>query len=537
MHTYSSLSMLTLGLICLLNVQGHAQQFIRRQLPSPLQTPWEITYGPDSMLWITEEGGKVSRMDPVSGQKSLIYEAPDYFGGDQTETARCGRVIGAHTYGLALHPDFVDSPFVYFMYSYNQGTDNTPSTRFKIVKLSWDAANEVIIQAIDLIPNLPNGYDHWGGRMIATKEGVQTYLYFSIGDLGSTDESCYQSPSENPNLQTQDPTTLNGKIHRVYLDGTIPLDNPIPGNSFFTRGHRNPQGLAYNPVQGIVYDIEHGHRTDDEINVLHKGMNYGWRDVSGFHDGNYPEEIAYVADYQPDTTIPNDSLVEPLYAWGTTNQPNGGFLSWPTVAPSDGIYYGSETIPSWTNSLLVVTLKDGNQTDMEVFQFNLTPDGKSLIPSTLEQPNPRTYFGEDQQINGRLRDIAVSPDGSQIFLITNNWGVDDFVIVYSYIPDSTTTGIFSTPGAQFKPCYPNPFFQQTTISYTLSRPTHTQAYITDLQGKRVHSLYHGLQSSGMHTLTWNGENTQGMSLGNGVYMLHIYLAGQPAYTQRIMLGR
>ena len=67
----------------------------------------------------------------------------------------------------------------------------------------------------------------------------------------------------------------NGEIHRFNIDGSIPFDNPFPGNSFYTGGHRKPQGPIYNTQQDILYDVEHGDRTDDEINILMPGMNYG----------------------------------------------------------------------------------------------------------------------------------------------------------------------------------------------------------------------------------------------------------------------
>ena len=173
---------------------------------------------------------------------------------------------------------------------------------------------------------MANGYDHFGGQLIAVNQGGKDYLYYSTGDTGSDNEDCYDAPSRNPNRTTQDPYTKVGKIHRIYTDGSIPEDNPIPGNTFFTRGHRNPQGLAYNPTANLVYAAEHGHKTDDEINVLEAGMNYGWRNVKGYHDGNYPDELAYVENYQPHPDIPNDALKEPLYSWGTEGDTSGGFL-------------------------------------------------------------------------------------------------------------------------------------------------------------------------------------------------------------------
>jgi aldose sugar dehydrogenase len=419
----------------------NSQTFTRSVLATKLNFPWEITYGPDGFLWVSEAEGTISRVDPNTGDRTIVYQADDYFGGDPSESAPCGRVIGGNTYGLALHPDFLNNPLVYLYYSYNAGTVDTPHTLFKIVELTWDPQNETIDSSKDIVTGLPNGYDHWGGRMIAITQNGKDYLYFSVGDLGAEDLSCYDSPEDNPNNYTQDPNTKNGKIHRVYLDGTIPDDNPIPGNSFFTRGHRNPQGLVYNPDKDILYDIEHGAETDDEINVLHAGYNYGWQNVRGYaYDNNYPGELDYANNYVHNSLVPNDSLMDPMYSWGAESQPpeNSSFLQWPTVAPSDGIYYNSDGIPEWKNSILVVTLKDGVTTDEVVYQVKLNPDGLSLAPSTDEDPNPKPYFADDERQNGRLRDIAISPDGKKLFLINNNWTPnDDEIVEYTYVQSFT----------------------------------------------------------------------------------------------------
>lgn len=439
-----------------------AQVFIRSELPTPLTTPWEITYGPDNFLWITESGGKVVRVDPNSGSKTVVYTAPDYSASSPLEQSTlCFKpMLASGTLGLALHPDFLDSAtsYIYYVYSYNSGTPAAPATKFKIKRLKWDAFSGTVVNDTDIVTLLPTGYDHIGGRLMAIRQHGTPYLYLSIGDNGISDDTspaCYAPQSTNPNNYAQDPTTKNGKIHRFNIDGTIPSDNPIPGNSFYTRGHRNPQGLIYNPNLDIVYDIEHGDRSDDEINILHKGMNYGWKRVRGYHnDDNYPGEAAFIASYVPHPDIANDALIEPFYSFCATPQDTAtDYLDWCTVAPSDGIYYGSNGIPAWSNSLLIVTLKDGLTADMQMFQFKLQDNG-ALVPSTPEKPNPQKYFAADQALNGRLRDIAISPDGKKIFLVNNYGGMADKITVYQY--DSVASGIQNTKIDESAWLYPNP---------------------------------------------------------------------------------
>ncbi|MGV3610568.1 MAG: PQQ-dependent sugar dehydrogenase [Fluviicola sp.] len=431
-----------LFLFFLLNsLSGNGQTFVRSELPTSVSTPWEMLYGPDSMLWVTESNGRVSRIDPETGTKSLVYTANDYFGGSPLETSvLCPNLgIGAGTFGLALHPDFKTpgSSFIYFMYAYNSGTSGSPATKFKIRRLEWNQNTQQVVGYQDIVSGISTGYDHLGGRLLAIKRNNIPYLFVSIGDHGASETNspqCYNPQSDNPNNFAQDPGTDNGKIHRYHMDGSIPADNPIPGNSFYTRGHRNPQGLVYNPNLDMLYDLEHGDRTDDEINILEKGMNYGWKDVRGYHsDNNFPGEAAYVSNYVPHPQIVNDHLVEPIYSFCAEPLPasNTG-TSWCTVAPSDGIYYKSNSIPQWTNSMLLVTLKKGDNTRMELYQVKLNAQG---TVESSDTENPKRYFGEDQLLNGRLRDVAISPDGKKIYLCNNggaNSGTDK-ITVYTYI--------------------------------------------------------------------------------------------------------
>jgi|GEM_PF-745117 len=499
---------------------ANAQSFTRSVLPVNLNSPWELFYGPDNYLWVSEERGVISRVHPETGTKQTIYEAPDFYDGESIGGSPvCDTGIESHTFGLALHPDFMipDSAFVYLFYTSNQGTMETPETKFKIRRLLWDAGSESIIEGNDIVTDLPNGLEHWGGRMLAVKQNGKNYLYFSYGDLADNDPGCYDESFPNPILQTQNVNTVNGKIHRVYMDGSIPEDNPISGNSFFTRGHRNPQGLAYNPNVGLVYNIEHGHTTDDEVNVLYAGMNYGWANVHGYHDGNIDGETDFVNSYTAHPQIADDALIEPLFSWGAESAPTGGFLSWPTVAPSDGIYYDSPTIPEWTNSLLVVTLKNGDVSDQEVYQLKLTESGDALVEPTVENPNPRSFFGEDQEQNGRLRDIAISPDGSKIFLIPNNRGESDPIIVYTYVQETSNEEIAGTPFSyNLLQNYPNPFNPETSISFDLPSASHITLTVFDVLGRPVEVLANQVYGAGQHSVSFDASD-----LPSGMYMYRL----------------
>lgn len=429
-------------------------------MPTALTQPWEITYGPDDFLWLTQANGTVTRVDPNSGASTNVFVASDYFSGSPLENLNACFTpnIGSGTLGLALHPDFLNptTAFIYFVYSYNQGTVNNPDTRFRIKRLTWNHTTKTVVADSNIVNGISSGYGHLGGRLLVVKQNGKNYLYFSVGDHGISDTNspdCYSPQSNNPNNQAQNPLTDNGKIHRFNMDGSLPTDNPIANSSVFTRGHRNPQGLMYNSKNDIVYDIEHGDRTDDEINVLVSGKNYGWKDVRGYHDGKHPGELDYINNYTPNPLVQNDGLKEAFFSWCDTETPapTAEFTDWCTVAPSGGEYYSSNSIKTWEHSLLTLTLKNGSSTDTEVYCLNLLENGDKT-PSTQNNPNPRKYFGEDQTLNGRLRDIALSPDGNKIYLI-NNGGTDrDKITVYSY---TGTTSVKNYAQVEMK-LFPNP---------------------------------------------------------------------------------
>lgn len=422
--------------ICLISQEEN--EFFRKVLPPEFESSWEITLASDGYLYVTEFYGTLSRIHPEIGKKEIIHTFEDfYIAGDDERHPGCNTLRLAGLLGLAVHPDFTnpDSSFIFCFYSFNNGTEEDPETNFKIVRLKWSEAEKRIIETKDLVENLPGGWEHNGGRLITTKENGTTYLYYSVGDQGPTPNDCLEEGEIHPREFAQDPNTHNGKIHRILIDGSIPDDNPIPGNSFWTRGHRNPQGLTYNPEKGILYSVEHGETTDDEVNVLEKGMNYGWPEVRGMHDGNTEGEMDYIDTYIPNSNIEGDRLVEPIYSWCRELTTDIWWLAC-TVAPSDVAYYGSDAIPGWKNSLIVACLKNANNVDRGLRIVRLSEDGKSLIDSTADDPNPELYFDEDQDKNGRIRDVEVSSDGRRIFVINTlgEPGYDKGIIVYTYSP-------------------------------------------------------------------------------------------------------
>jgi hypothetical protein len=230
----------------------------------------------------------------------------------------------------------------------------------------------------------------------------------------------------------------------MNLDGSVPEDNPIQGSYVWTWGHRNAQGLVISPL-GVIYSSEHGTSTDDEVNIIEKGRNYGWPNVEGFCDE--PSETQFCAD---------SNVVEPIAAWT------------PTLAVAGTDFYEHSAIPEWQNSLLVTSLKAST-----LAALKLSTDGRSVIKEEL-------FF---QDWFGRLRDICISPDG-RVFLAVSNmddWGTDragDDRIVEVRNTNSTVD-VHPLATLEFS-VYPNPVSgNELNMDYTIATEAKLMIYSQD----------------------------------------------------------
>ena len=277
---------------------------------------------------------------------------------------------------------------------------------------------------IDVITGLPTHDDHVGGRLAI---GRDLKLYLTIGDQGSNfgANRCNANHAQDLPTTTQvsarDWSGYQGKILRINLDGSIPADNPaIDGvrSHVFSFGHRNPLGLVVGP-KGEMYESEHGPNTDDEVNLIEGGRNYGWPNVAGYRDDKtyvYANWSASkptpCAALPPGNAIPgsvprqtemawnNERFTPPLRTFFTVETGyNAQGIGSATIAPGGIDLYLSSAIPGWRNSLLALSLIRG-----VVYRLPLAPDGRSVSgpPSELF-PTANRY-----------RDIALNPDGTDV---------------------------------------------------------------------------------------------------------------------------
>lgn len=322
-------------------------------LAQNLSHPWEILWGPDNFIWMTERGGRISRVNPGSGEVTPVYTIPD------VQSAGEGGLLG-----MVLHPSFTANPHVYVTYNYNSAS----GYREKIVRFTYNGTTLTSPQII--LDNVAAANIHNGSRLLI----YENRLYVTTGDAAV------------PSL-AQNTALPNGKVLRFNLDGSIPADNPIANNPVWSWGHRNAQGLTL--VGNKLFASEHGPNTDDEINVIEKGRNYGWPSVRGFCN-----------ETDEQTFCTANNIKEPIKAWT------------PTIAAAGMDYYNSNYIPQWKNSLLVTALKNSR-----LYQVKLN-DTQTAIVETME------FFANSY---GRLRDVCVAPDGKVYFSSSN--GSNDKIIV------------------------------------------------------------------------------------------------------------
>jgi PQQ-dependent dehydrogenase (s-GDH family) len=422
------------------------KRFQKAVVVSGLGDPWEVTWGPDARLWTTERTGKrITRVDPSTGQRSVATAI-----GDAVSPGGQDGVLG-----MALHPELLKKTgkdFVYVAYTYLDKTRPDPTVPdvnnpyrymyLKIVRLTWNATKGTLSNPVNVIAGLPAGNDHVAGRL---KFGPDEKLYLTIGDQGNNQFGNFCLPIESQRLPTRkevearDYVAYVGKTLRINLDGSVPKDNPeIDGvvSHVFTYGHRNTQGLDFAP-DGTLYSSDHGPKTDDEVNILTAGSNYGWPHVAGLRDDKAYEyarwseartpcaQLTY-NDFDLPAAVPREPetafrkpFVEPIATLFTVRTGHNfqdpackgvDYLCWPTVGASGIEHYesGPNGIPSWDRVLLVTTLKRGS-----LYVVPLSADGK-----TVTGPISR-YF----QSENRFRDTAVSPDRRTIYIATDSGGV------------------------------------------------------------------------------------------------------------------
>lgn len=433
---------------------GRMKEIYRQTILSSVNTladPWEVTYGPDNKLWITESKGyRLYRMDPVTGARDTVLDISQNSQflpvADQTFNMQFN--IGSNNpqggfAGMALHPKFLDpvapQNYVYISYvrSFIGGADPNGIVYVnRVARFTYDVGTGKLGSPVSLCDSLPGSNDHNSQRMIIIPVGGTPCLFYASGDMGAGQFSNRLRPQKSQHINSYE-----GKVLRFNLvsDGDAGLDAWVPNNNPFNAtlgvqsavwavGIRNNQGFAYDSTLNILYGSSHGPYSDDEINIIQQARNYGHPIVIGYAaDGNYngstagaaltasggvstcppiTDEVAAAAaipDYkdplfsayaQPTATINN--------IW-STNPGNGG---WPSEGWSGLDLYQHTLVPGWYKSLIASSLKWGR-----LVRIRVRPQGDSVV--TIGATDTASYFGS----TNRFRDLAITKGGKEIYVI------------------------------------------------------------------------------------------------------------------------
>ena len=334
------------------------------ELTKALDHPWSVEPLPDGRFLVTERAGRL-RIVSASGQVG------DTIAGLPAVAARGqGGLLD-----VALGPTFTQDRTIFWTFS--EPRDGGNGTAIGRGTLSADGTKVDGVQVIFHVLPTYNGRQHFGSRIAFGPDGM---LYASFGERSDT--------PMRPNAQRLDGHL--GKVIRIRPDGSVPQDNPFVGRAdakpeIWTLGHRNPQGLAFD-AQGRLWQVEHGTRGGDELNLIQRGKNYGW-----------PLQ-AYGIEYsgaQPITSALGPSapavagMEQPTYFWD------------PVIAPSGLQYYTGNAFPAWRGSLFVGGL-----------------GGKKLVRLALDGTR---VVGEEWLLadrNQRVRDVKQGPDGL-LYVVTD----------------------------------------------------------------------------------------------------------------------
>lgn len=516
--------------------------FTKRTVATGFNSAWEVVYGPNDSLWVTENKAyTISRVSITTGQKTQLV---DLRATDPSINFTSGSGIQPQggLMGLAIHPNLYSSdpsvraekPWVYAAYVYNRGScpGTNTSCIFTTKIVRFDYIGNALTNPTTIINTIPGSSDHNSGRLVispviepgADAAHTQFRLYYTVGDMGAGQFFNTTRPENAQNVNV-----MEGKVLRFNTepDGDggqnnwVPDDNPFfvgttitPQDYVFSLGHRNAQGLVWGTINGInhLYSSEQMDRTDDEINIIEAGRNYGWDQVSGYCDGNVDGyKIGQNTSADEETFCNNTpSHKEPIFTVFTApasdmaalmSQSNNNL--WPTIACSSIEFYGHNVIPGWPSSLLLTPLKR----DL-VYRVKLNANGDGVSGDTL------SYFRGD---GNRIRRITAAPDGLRFYIArdvgaTANGGA---IMEYTYTGPTLAIQYDHTNPRVVKNLvrvYPNPFSTVLNVQgkKEMRKPLRAQLY--DITGKLVRE-----QSS-----YFNNFSIDVSFLPRGVYTFKLY---------------
>jgi glucose/arabinose dehydrogenase len=332
-----------------------------------LVNPWGLAFLPNGKMLVTERPG---RLRVVSADGKQMSEP--VAGLPAVDPRGQGGLLD-----VSLDPSFATNQLIYWSYAEprDAGENNTAVARGRFVDGAAPKVENVQV-IFHQAPTLASPL-HFGGRLVWGRDGT---LFVTMGDRSIT-------PGR---MQAQNMDSLIGKIARINADGSIPKDNPFVGKpgvraEIWSIGHRNIQAATLHPATGELWEVEHGTRGGDELNVARKGKDYGW------------PTIAYGIEYQgPPITggiQQKEGMEQPRYYWD------------PVIAPSGMVFYTGRLFPAWQNSLFIGGMGSTNL-------VRLTLKGEQVV-------GEERLLQDLQPARERIRDVRQGPDGA-LYLLTDS---------------------------------------------------------------------------------------------------------------------
>ncbi|WP_119394685.1 PQQ-dependent sugar dehydrogenase [Salinibius halmophilus] len=283
--------------------QGEAYEV--EKVASGLSLPWAMTIVDSDTLFVNGRLGESTLIDLTDDSQQSVSGLPE---------------VWAQGQGGLL--DVLQGPEGWLYFTYSKPVDNGAATT--LARAQLDGSQLVSWQDLLVTDSASSKGQHFGSRI----EIVGEHVYFTIGDRGDRDNG-------------QNSGNHAATIIRLNLDGSVPEDNPFVGtpagrDEIYSWGHRNPQGIDYDPVTNTLWSIEHGPRGGDEINIIEAGENYGWPLISWGKEYWGPFNVG-----EPESR-PGYKDPEKIYV--------------PSIAPSSLVVYRGEAFPNWQGTLFASAL-------------------------------------------------------------------------------------------------------------------------------------------------------------------------------------